>query len=108
ERPRTDAHEGDAVAMARIHVRLDLENEARERRRRRFDHDTALAVVRQVRRRPRTHFDETVEEHLHAEIRYRAAEKDRRRLSPEHGVAVERAPGALQEIDLIDRFPVRR
>jgi hypothetical protein len=30
KRPRADADEGDAIAMARIHVRLDLEDEAGE------------------------------------------------------------------------------
>ena len=34
ELARADAHEGDAIAMARIHVRLNLEDEAGEARRR--------------------------------------------------------------------------
>ena len=46
---RAQAHEGDAVAMPRIHVRLDLEHEAGELAPRRLD----LALARRARQRRR-------------------------------------------------------
>ncbi len=44
EFPGADAHERDAVAMPRIHVRLDLENEAGESGQRRLDRAFAGTV----------------------------------------------------------------
>ena len=76
EPPRADAHEGDAVAVLGIHVRLDLEDEAREGRgvgRQRADRGGAGA-------RRRGQVDEVVEERLEAEVVHGAAEEHRRHL----------------------------
>jgi hypothetical protein len=47
--PGADAEEGDAVAVLRVHVGLDLEHEAGELRFGRFDH--ALDCLARLRRR---------------------------------------------------------
>src|SRR6476619_2643602 len=77
---RADADEGNAVTMPRVHVRLDLEHEAGEPGRLRIDDFS----VRLTRARLGGVREETVEEHLHAEIVDRAAEKDRRELAVEN------------------------
>ena len=64
ERPGTDAQEGDAVAVVRVHVRLDLEHETGERGLGRI-HRARLRRPRQRRRRVR---HEVVQQFLHAEV----------------------------------------
>ncbi len=98
EAPRDDPHEGDAVAVLGIHVRLDLEDEAGEGRGRRVD--------RRARRSGggpglRCVLEEPVEQQLHAEVVHRAAEEDRREFSAQDGVAIEVGAGALEHLDLL-------
>ena len=61
---RAHAEERDAVAVLRVHVRLDLEHEAGERRLGRL-HDARAAVARLRRRRP---VDQRLQDLLHAEV----------------------------------------
>ena len=65
------ADERDAIAMARIHVRLDLEHKAGEALVGRV-HDPRIARARLRRRRE---VDERLEERLEAEVRQGAAEE---------------------------------
>src|SRR5437867_12851485 len=73
EPARADADERDAVAVARIHVRLNLEDEPGELFvGGRYHADVARAWLRRRRQR-----HERVEKRLEAEIRERAAEEHR-------------------------------
>ncbi len=80
-----DADERDAVAMLRVHVRLDLEDETAKRRIFRRD----LNAAHHARFWRGRMFQKTVQQKLHAEIVHAAAEKDRRRFAREHGGFVE-------------------
>ena len=71
---RADPHEGDPVAMPRIHVRLDLEHEAGEVGIGRID-GAPLRLARQRRRRVG---QEVLEEWRHPEVGQRDAEVHRR------------------------------
>ncbi len=73
KRPETDADERHAIAVARIHVRLDLEDEAGEA----VVGGADDARVARARLRRRRELDERLEEWLEAEIGERAAEKHR-------------------------------
>src|SRR5207253_10263788 len=60
-----DAHEGQAIAMALVHVRLDLENEAREGVRGRRELELfALRVARMTRWRRWRELEQRIEERL--------------------------------------------
>ena len=72
---RADAHEGDPVAVARVHVRLDLEDEPGERAPRAGS--TSRAVVARGSGAGRV-LDECRQQLGHAEIVDRRAEEDRR------------------------------
>ncbi len=61
---RADSHEGDAIAVPRVHVGLDLEDEAGQLVLRRRDH--ALLGLARQRRRRMAH--ELVQQLLDAEI----------------------------------------
>ena len=84
EPPGADAHERDAVAVVRIHVRLDLEDEARRSSGCRGRSSRSELSPRAGRRRE---IDEAVEERLEAEVGHRAAEEDRRELAGEELLA---------------------
>ena len=71
----TDPQEGDAIAMPRIHVRLDLEDVGGEAR---IGRDDQLAVFGLARLRRRRQVDQRAEERLEPEIGQRAAEEHRR------------------------------
>ena len=87
ELARADAHEGDAVAMVRVHVRLDLEHEAGHLRLVRL-HRAARGFLRA---RARREFGQRVDEVLDAEILERAAPQDRGQMAFEEGLLVESA-----------------
>src|ERR1700733_2738474 len=93
-----DAHERDAIAMARIHVRLDLEDESGEL--------TACRVDAGSLDRRRRHRQELVEKELHAEVRYGASEEDRRRLAFQHRIAVELLPRAIEQLDAFAKLRI--
>src|SRR5262245_32514562 len=97
ETPRADAHEADAVAMARIHVRLDLEDEAGEIR--------ALGRNRPLVAHPRARWwaeiEKRVQENFDAEIGERRTEEDRRDLAAQEFLPAERFTGAVEQIDIV-------
>lgn len=68
---RTDAHEGDAVAVGLVHVRLDLEDHAREVLLKRRD----LAGQCRTGTRAGGQLDEGAQHFLHAEVVDGAAKK---------------------------------
>ena len=69
-----DADEGDAIAMTRIHVRLDLEDEPGEA----LVDRAHLAGVAGARLRRRRELDERLQKRLEPEVGQRAAEEHRR------------------------------
>ena len=79
ETARADAHEGDAVAVLRIHVGLDLEHEAGELVLVRVD----LARGGGARARRGRMLDEEIQQQLHAEVVDRRTEEHRRLLAGE-------------------------
>src|SRR5690606_37513863 len=86
ELTRADADEGDAVAMARVHVGLDLEDEAGEFLPiRRDDPGGRFARLRLVRI-----VQKGIEQQLQPEIVDRAAEEEGREFTGENAGAVER------------------
>ena len=93
ERAGADLQEGDAVAVVRIHVGVDLEDEACHFLLGRL-HDPGFG-----RRRARRggDADETLQQLLHAEIIDRRAEEDRGQLSPQVSVAVESVVHAFDQ-----------
>ena len=93
---RDDSYEGYAVAVLRVHVRLDLEHEARERRVFRLH----VAGVRFARPRRRRQLQELAEKRLDAEIRERRAEEDRRKRAVDDPVVVVRMPGRIEQLDV--------
>ena len=95
--PRADAHEGDAVAMVRVHVGLDLEDEAGHAVLVRRDE----ARVGRLRPRRRREFGERVDEVADAEILQRRAEEHRRQVPLAEGLERERPAGVLGERDLL-------
>ena len=98
------AQERDAVAMARVHVRLNLEHEAGEAVVGRFD---AVFLGVDARGRRRAHAHERVEEQLDAEVRHRAAEEHRRDVAAQHRVVVEARARAFEQLELIEELAVR-
>ena len=109
ELPGADADEGDAVAVLRVHVGLDLEDEARELGVR----DRQLPSLGRGRRARRGHGDgaarggrdgfleKTLEQELHAEVVHRGAEEAGRLLAGVHGGEIERGGGAVEHGDLL-------
>ena len=102
EPPGADAHEGDAVAVVGIHVRLDLEDEAREA--------VAVGIDRPVRALAgtgrRREVDEAIEERLDAEVGHRAAEEDGGERAGQELVVVERGARRVEEGDLVQQLLV--
>src|SRR6266542_2511805 len=98
-----DAHECHAVAMPRIHIRLDLEDEAREPLLGRRHH----ARVAGPRLRGGRKLDERMQKRLEAEVRERAAEEDRRLLSRAIAGRVEGGTGMTDDIERFDEMRVR-
>jgi hypothetical protein len=94
EVPARDAHEGDAVAVRRVHVRLDLEDDAGELRLVGLDDP----LDRGPRRGRRRQVDERVEHLADAEVVDRRAEEHRRLLAGEEGLPVERRRRVAQEL----------
>ena len=93
-----DAQERDAIAVQRVHVRLDLEDEAGELLGIRTD-DAVVHGLYGAGRRSQLH--EPVQEQLDAEVRDGAAEEGRRHLAPIEPLRVERLPGQIQQLDLL-------
>ena len=88
----THAQERDAIAMARIHIRLDLEHESGELIRCRLDQRRRRIpfAQRDPSTRRRRHFQKAVQKEFHTEIRNRAPKKDRRRIARHKRGASER------------------
>ena len=108
EAAAADAQKGHPVAVARIHVGLDLEHEARELIRFRIDgrgFGRARARGQAGPRRGR-HIQERVEEKLHAEIGHRAAEEHGRGIAAQHRVAIEAFARALEQLEAVDEFAI--
>jgi hypothetical protein len=93
---RGDAHEGDAVAMRRVHVGLDLEDDAAELLLVRVHGALDGAAVARRRRQ----IDEGVEHLAHAEVVDGRAEEHRRLPAGEEGRAVERRRRVGEQLDL--------
>ena len=98
--PEQTPHEGDAVAMVRVHVRLDLEDEAGHLV---LPRDRPFGERRLQPSRRRREFGQRVDEIAHAEIAQRAAEKDRRQMAFEKGFLVEALEAACRQLDLLPR-----
>ena len=95
ELARAQAQEGDAVAMIRIHVGLDLEHEAGDLVLGRVD-GARLGRLRARRRRPDAI---RVEQFAHAEIAEGAAEEHRRQMAGAIRVEVERGTASAHQLD---------
>ena len=95
-----DAQKGDAVAVLRIHVRLDLEHEAREGFliRRHFSRGGGAWLGR------RRVFDEKVEQQLHAEVVHRRTEEHRCLFAGQVGRLVERMRRTLHEFEFVTQI----
>jgi hypothetical protein len=99
---RADAEEGDAVAVLRVHVGLDLEDEAGERRFGRLHHAHA-AVARLRRRRP---VDQRLQDLAHAEVVDARAEEHRALLPARKAVEVEGRAGAADQLDVLAQLAI--
>ncbi len=102
EPARTDAHEGDAIAMARIHVRLNLEDKAGKAIVGRID-DTRIA--RSGRRR-RRQVDQRLQKRLEAEVGKSASEKYRRLQAFEVLLHVEVRAGRSDDVERLSKMRV--
>ena len=100
ELARADAHEGDAVAVGLIHVRLNFEHECGKRRLHRVDH----AVSRRARQRRHRHVQEVFQKRLDAEIRQRRAEKHRTEPAGAHLVEIEGVARAVEQFDVLGQL----
>ena len=94
-----DAGEGDAVAVRRVHVGLDLEHERRERRVER----ARLAVDRRAAATARGEVDDGVEQHAHAEVGQRRPDEHRRRLAGEERRQVDVGADRVEQVALVER-----
>jgi hypothetical protein len=94
---QTRTHEGDAVAVVRIHVRLDLEDDAGHGRFRRFD----LACGGTLRERRGCVCLERVQHVANAEVLERGAEEHRRERAVAEFLEIEAAAGRVHEIDFL-------
>ena len=99
---RTDAQKRDAVAMARVHVRLNLEHKAGERGL--GGGDAALLRRPALRRRRPIH--EVVEHLAHAEVGQRGAEKYRRKTSGAKGTNLEGVAGPAHQFNVLQEVLV--
>ena len=98
--PRAHAQEGDAVAVLRVHVRLDLEYETGKFFFAGFD----LAHFGLTRQRTRRDVDEVIEQLLHAEVIDGRTEKYRRQFASEEGLLIEFMARAFDQFDLITQL----
>src|SRR5258708_19621904 len=100
-----DAHERQPIAMALVHVRLDLEHEAGELRGGGIEIEK-LAVP--APRRPRTgrwrKLDQSPEERLDAKVVYSAAEEDRDQFAAEERGRIEGGARAVEELGGLGQF----
>ena len=101
---RNNAHEGHAVAVLGVHVRLDLENKSGKFFRRRIDREP-VALTGQRRRRE---FKETIEQHLHTKVVGGAAEKYRRQFTGENLLHIEVRARAFQQFKLVAHLLISR
>src|SRR5947209_333518 len=92
-----EAHEGDAVAVLGVHVRLDLEDETRDLLLVRLH----LARVRRLRARRRRQLHQPLEQLADAEVVDGAAEEDRRQVSLAIGLEVEGRAEAAGHLHLL-------
>lgn len=99
---RADAHEGDAVAVLGVHVRLDLEHEAGELLFHRFHG----ALVGDAGQRARCPIDHGVEHMVDTEVAQRRTEEHRGQLAVEEFLLVELMAGALHQLQLLDKTVV--
>ena len=99
-----DAEEGDAVAMAGVHVGLDFEDEAGEGR---VVGGDRLAVDVAGSRRGGV-LEEPVEQQLDAEVVHGAAEEDRGGVAGQHGGGVEGFAGKVKHLQFFADAPVGR
>ena len=100
ELARADAHEGDAVAVVLVHVRLDLEDEPGH---------LALVGVDGARRglqplRRGGEIGQGVDQVADAEVAQSRAEEHRRQVAFEEGGAVELLQPLARQLDLLDRL----
>ena len=93
---RAHPHERDAIAVTRIHVRLDLEHEAAEARLHRL-HDACFGGARGRCRRP---LDKGIEHFAHTEVAQRGTEENRRELAREIVFLVECMARATHQLNL--------
>src|SRR5262249_44032024 len=96
ESTRAQAHEGDAVAMVGVHVRLHLEHEARDLWLGWSNRARCRTLWLGVRREP----GEAVDQLAHAKIFQSATEEDWRQMTFAIGGKVERRTGAAHQLDL--------
>ncbi|MNQ30529.1 hypothetical protein D3C85_438740 [compost metagenome] len=89
-----DAHEGDTVAVFRIHVRLDLEHEAGELLLG-GHHFAALGLARHGGRGP---VGQAVQHVVDAEVTQCGTEEDRGHLAGDEGLVIELRRGALHQL----------
>ena len=102
ETARADAHERHAIAVARIHVRLNLEDEAGEPLVGRRDN----ARIARPRRRRRRQIDERLQKRLEAEVRQRAAEEHRRLNAGQILLDVELRSGRADDVERLAKVRV--
>jgi hypothetical protein len=102
ELPGAHAHEGHAIAMLRVHVRLDLEHEPGERLVGGC-HRPDGGLARRGRRRE---LQELAEERLHAEVRERAPEEHGSEPLGQHFFVAERMPRLVEEVDVVHELLV--
>ena len=103
ELARAQPREGDAVAVVRIHVGLDLEHERAHARLGRLH----LAQVGILRARRRRELAEAIEQIADAEIAQRAAEKDRCQMTFAERIQLEWLAGLAHQLELVlDRADV--
>jgi hypothetical protein len=93
---RGDAHEGDAVAVCRVHVGLDLEDDAAELR---LVGLTSRCIACAGRRGRQV--DQRVQHLAHAEVVDRRAEEHGRLVPVEELLLVEGRRGHLHQLDVV-------
>src|SRR5690606_24667273 len=105
-------HKSDAVAVLRIHVRLDLEHETGKLFFLRIDRSRSILVgdipiffdeLSAAWQRLWRPLDKTVEHFAHAEIAERGAEEYRRQLAGQVFLQIEFVAGAAHQLDLLGK-----
>ena len=99
--PGADPHEGHAVAVARVHVGLDLEDEGAEGLAGLAHHLAAGVFIHHAPRRRRRELDEGVEERLEPEVGQRRAEEGGGDLSLQEPVDIHLVAGDLEQLQLL-------